>query len=341
MNEIDKIGRKLLKYPNVVGYSKHLRYRIRKGKIIKDEICLQVHVSKKLPENQLRIEDILPKAVNGIPIDVVEYGFLRALILMPTKETANIKKGIVRPIRPGISIGNYAITAGTLGNFVVKITSPDVGKLCIASNAHILTDEPSRKKPFEKTIIQPGRADGGTLRNKIGEYYWHKRIIPRSGKNSCPITNLFCKSFNTLAKILGRKSRLTLYSEATNNIDFAVASFNVHFVPEHIDKVFHPDKYKLLGYGFAGSEKVSLVCKGKYIAKEGYDPLIHDFVEAEFGQTVEKSSRNCFAKDKVIDESACELVFYGNYLALFDDIIVTNAILQGGCSGSAIYVRQT
>jgi len=341
LREIDRIGRQLLKYPNVTGYSKRYRYRIRRGKVIK-ELCLQVHVVKKVPEKKLRIQDVLPKEIEGIPVDVVEYGLLRIPPLLEegpeqTKARESGKTGVIRPLVAGVSIGNYAITAGTLGDFVVKTKNPDQGEHFMASNAHVLVDEPARKEPVERTIIQPGRADGGSLIHKVGEYYWHKQIIPQGSQSPCSITNAFCFVFNSLAKVFGRKSRVEPYISESNKIDFAVASLSTRFKPTHYDKIFSESQYACIGYGFAGSEQVSLVCKGKYIEEEGYKPVKHSFVETRIGDLVEKSSRNCYSRGKVLDDSAYEIVSYGVYSAAFDDVIITERILYPGCSGSAIY----
>jgi len=341
LREIDRTGKQLLKYPNVTGYSKRYRYRIRRGKVVK-ELCLQVHVVKKIPEKRLRIQDVLPKEIEGIPVDVVEYGLLRIPPLLEegpeqTKARESGKTGVIRPLVAGISIGNYAVTAGTLGDFVVKTKSPDQGEYFMASNAHVLVDEPARKEPVERTIIQPGRADGGSLIHKVGEYYWHKQIIPQASQSSCLIANVFCLTFNSLAKVLRRRSRVKSYTSGSNKIDFAVALFSTKFKPIHYDKVFNRSRYVCIGYGFAGSERVSLVCKGKYVVEEGYDSLTHSFAEPRIGDLVEKSSRNCYARGKVLDDSAYEIVSYGVYSAAFDDVIITERILYPGCSGSAIY----
>ncbi len=43
-----------------------------------DTIALVVLVSTKLPENQLAPEDIIPKELDGVRVDVQEVGFLQA-----------------------------------------------------------------------------------------------------------------------------------------------------------------------------------------------------------------------------------------------------------------------
>lgn len=69
-----------------------------------------------------------------------------------------------RPLLPGISIGHYKVTAGTLG----LITKEGM----ILSNNHVLAASSSNvKKTASKgdRILQPGPFDGGTKKDKVGE----------------------------------------------------------------------------------------------------------------------------------------------------------------------------
>jgi len=59
-----------------------------------------------------------------------------------------------RPIRPGISVGHFRITSGTIGCFVERGR-----KTFILSNNHVLADE-NAGEPGD-VILQPGDADGG------------------------------------------------------------------------------------------------------------------------------------------------------------------------------------
>lgn len=78
----------------------------------------------------------------------------------------------VRPIEPGISIGHYNVTAGTLGAFVRCRTS---GKLRILSNNHVLADTNAGNRGDQ--ILSPGRHDGGTKpEDVIGNLDRFKRI---------------------------------------------------------------------------------------------------------------------------------------------------------------------
>jgi hypothetical protein len=62
-----------------------------------------------------------------------------------------------RPIRIGLSVGHYNITAGTLGCFVRR-QSDDA--IAILSNNHVLADE--NKGKGGDAILQAGKYDGGT-----------------------------------------------------------------------------------------------------------------------------------------------------------------------------------
>lgn len=62
--------------------------------------------------------------------------------------------GRVRPLRPGVSVGRYDTTAGTLGGFV-RIG----GSLHLLSNHHVLAGPSPR---IGDAVVQPGPVGGGT-----------------------------------------------------------------------------------------------------------------------------------------------------------------------------------
>lgn len=137
------------KYPNVVGHG--LGYRIKDGKLT-EELATIVLVDEKLPEVMLGPGDRIPGSVDGIrPIDVLEVGIIRA----------HQRRSRLRPAPGGVSIGHYAITAGTLG-VVVRDAS---GQRMILSNNHVLANSNGASKG--DAILQPGPADGGTLNDQI------------------------------------------------------------------------------------------------------------------------------------------------------------------------------
>jgi hypothetical protein len=66
----------LMRKPNVVAVG--VGFRQRGGRQI-DEVCIVVSVKKKLPRAQLAEGDAVPNSIDGVPVDVVETGEIRAL----------------------------------------------------------------------------------------------------------------------------------------------------------------------------------------------------------------------------------------------------------------------
>lgn len=66
----------LLSKANVLSVGVGFRQR---GGRVTDEVVLVVNVTRKLPLDQLRPEDVVPRTIEGIPVDVYETGVLRAL----------------------------------------------------------------------------------------------------------------------------------------------------------------------------------------------------------------------------------------------------------------------
>lgn len=66
----------LLRYPNVVGAAVGLR--MRRGKPT-GEPCLVIYVERKVPESDLAEGEMLPREVEGVPVDVVPVGRVRPL----------------------------------------------------------------------------------------------------------------------------------------------------------------------------------------------------------------------------------------------------------------------
>lgn len=64
----------LLAYPNVVAVAPGVR--TVKGKVT-GEYCLVVYVSRKVSRSRLKKGEVLPRRIEGIPVDVVETGEIR------------------------------------------------------------------------------------------------------------------------------------------------------------------------------------------------------------------------------------------------------------------------
>lgn len=66
----------LMRYPNAVGVAEGIK--TKQGRPT-GRACLVVYVTKKVPQAKLRKRDILPKRIEGVPVDVVEVGGVEAL----------------------------------------------------------------------------------------------------------------------------------------------------------------------------------------------------------------------------------------------------------------------
>jgi hypothetical protein len=140
-------------YPNVTGVGVGLR--VVRGEQT-NEVCVRVYVRRKLPEDQLRKADILPRIVEGVSVDVVEGEF----VLMPDDAPPlSLGERVARHLpllTPGISVGGLRVTAGTLGAAVYDVAG---GGQMVLSNWHVLCGDPNCISG--ELIVQPGVYDGG------------------------------------------------------------------------------------------------------------------------------------------------------------------------------------
>ncbi|KLU74595.1 hypothetical protein [Clostridium botulinum] len=127
---------------NVVGVA--LGYKIKNG-FYTNQLCIQVFVSKKLPQNQLNSNDMIPLVYKGVATDVKETGCF-------TSCSFNNK---VRPVLGGYSISsNMNRNSGTAGCLVTN----GVSKFVLSTN-HVLAN--LNILPMKSPIIQPAYDYGG------------------------------------------------------------------------------------------------------------------------------------------------------------------------------------
>ena len=99
-------------------------------------LAVKFFVRLKYPENELSKKTLLPKTIDGLPVDVEESGLFRSFkAAMPNPKTK------IRPAQPGCSIGfrdptDQFVMAGTFGALV-----KDRAGHYILSNNHVLADE--------------------------------------------------------------------------------------------------------------------------------------------------------------------------------------------------------
>jgi len=204
-----KWEKRLLKLANVTGVGIGRKYV--KGKPT-NETCIVVFVSRKLPKEALKPQDLVPAEIEGVKTDVREAVF-KAFTAPEEKQ----KKW--RPAKGGVSIGHFLVTAGTIACLVRDKAD---GEKVILSNNHVLAN--SGNANIGDPIVQPGVYDGGNvLTDTIAKL---KRFVPIQFEqgSTCPVAKGFCAVYNGLAKVLGAKTRLVAVKEVYNTVDCAIAS---------------------------------------------------------------------------------------------------------------------
>ena len=289
-----KHQKSIMKKKNVIGLG--VGYKETKGKRT-DELCLVVMVEKKEDVSTLRKKDQVPRIIDGIRTDVKQVGKIVAQKLRTSRW---------RPAPGGVSIGHYAITAGTLGAAVHDVESNEI---LILSNNHVLAN--SNDARIGDSIIQPGAADGGKdPQDRIADLERFVKIQFKDdgGENggSCPFANAAAAMLNLSAKIVGSKSRLTVVKlTATNEVDAAVAK-------PAWDNVVEEDLYEI----------------GK----------VTGTVEPAIGMTVQKSGRTSGVTQGTIDavDVTVEVSYGGGKTATFEHQVMTNDMSDPGDSGSLV-----
>jgi hypothetical protein len=135
---------------NVVGIGYGAKVTVGAG--VFDSPVVRVYVRTKVPVGTLDESDMVrvPPEVNGLPTDVVQVGDLSAL---------------ARPTMSGVSVGHFAVTAGTLGCVVHPRGSE--GDHYMLSNNHVLAN--SNNAVPGDDILEPGPMDGGDPNNPIAD----------------------------------------------------------------------------------------------------------------------------------------------------------------------------
>ena len=134
-----------------------LGFKWRQGQMT-DELAVRVHVVKKKTEIELSAGELFPKAIQGIPVDVIEASYAPQTLANSRPEAAIEGRGRRFDVAPlGVSIGCRYSTAGTLG---AKVIDRKSGREMILSNWHVLASR--RNVEPDLPAWQPGWIDGGT-----------------------------------------------------------------------------------------------------------------------------------------------------------------------------------
>jgi len=286
---LERHGKELLKYPNVIGFSNLPQPRIRKGKIVPEEQVLRVYVTRKVPREQLKPSEIIPPEIDGIKTDVVPIGRIRKLQGFREK---------YRPAPAGVSTSRADQTAaGTIGWFMVD----EDGNIYLLSNNHVWANENNATQG--DPIVQPGVLDGGDPENDVIAELYSWIDIDFSGNpntvDAAIATPLDLSQVYTSIMVLGgvtgkadpqqdskakKVGRTTGYTEgiitdasATLNVDYnsGTALFQDVFIVQGEDVVQGGDsgspvvdeQGRFLGLLFAGSDdgKTLVACKASNI----------------------------------------------------------------------------
>jgi endonuclease G len=116
-------------------------------------IC--IHVEEKRPRRFVPSEELFPKQILGVPVDIVER--IHRAHSLPASDILARQILPNRPLHPGVAISAEDGNFGTVGLIVFDRVD---GAPCLLSAAHVL------RAGTTSTIIQPGANAGGT---RIGQ----------------------------------------------------------------------------------------------------------------------------------------------------------------------------
>jgi hypothetical protein len=281
--------------PNVVGVG--IGYK-EKGRERTDKLAVVIFVSKKVPARDLATAEVVPRAIGEVETDVVEIGEVRLLGARTTRQ---------RPAPPGVSIGHYKITAGTLGA-VVK--DAHTGAPLILSNNHILANSSNGQDGRSKIgdpIYQPGPYDGGTSDDTIAHLERFTPVITEYQESTCPISQRLARTENLF----------------------------VHLVRPNYDVRFH----KRNSDGNLVDCAVARPLSDRLVTPEIMEVgPVRSVAEAKLGETLVKSGRTSGLTRGAVTALAATLriQMHSGVYALFTDQIVANLNSQGGDSGSLV-----
>lgn len=132
-----------------------IAFRQTQGRMTRT-ICVQVTVLRKMsPERLSRAgAALIPREIDGIPIDVVETG---PLVIEPTSDSEPNPQAAetLRPLRPGCSISFDNVVFGTLGAFCRSTRAGEDKDVYILSCRHVLAG--FNAPPLLAPIFQPGK----------------------------------------------------------------------------------------------------------------------------------------------------------------------------------------
>ena len=216
-------------------------------------------------------------------------------VIGKTHKIYALRTGRYRPMLGGVSGGHPNITAGTLNPF------KPTGIMYILSNKHVGAPDGAN---IGDEWWQPGKADGGTSVDSIGYLSDFVPITYIDDESLCPIANFIVDRLNAVAKFFRCQTRIPHpILDVTNLVDCAIARpFKDEDVSEEILEIGIPT-------GFA-------------------EAIVNEMIRKS-GRTTGLTENIVTATDGMVN------VGYGDgKIAVFTDQIMTNAMAEGGDSGS-------
>lgn len=292
---INRYKKQFFDMKNVIGIGYGCKEK--NGKKTNEE-AIVVLVERKLPLSSLNRKDLIPHSIEDYRTDVIEIGKLRML------ETRTSR---IRPAQPGISIGHYKISAGTLGAIVKDKKSR---KSMILSNNHVLANISNghdNRAKIGDPILQPGVYDDGAKPNDVIANL--EKFIPirrGTGEPQCKIAIAVEKIANYLVHIIRPHYTVKFFKqEGVNLVDCALAR------PKSIKDV----NSEILGIG-----------------------KVKGIKEPEVGMKIRKSGRTSGitkGEIKAINASV-KVNMEDKEVASFDDQFVATAMSKPGDSGALV-----
>lgn len=216
-NSFKKYREKFLSLKNVVGVG--IGYK-NNGVGSAGGPAYIVYVEKKVHPSDLARSHVVPKQVDGLETEVVEIGVVKMLDVARTSR--------IRPCQPGISVGHYQSTAGTLGAIVRDKTTKE---LMVLSNNHVLANGSSIQDIRAKVgdpILQPGPYDGGAMKDRIGVLQRYVPLFKNVARSDCPVAMAVATGSTKVLNLVKRDYEVRFYKNyaAENTVDCAVAKID-------------------------------------------------------------------------------------------------------------------
>ena len=286
----------ILKHKNVVGIG--IGYKVQGGKRV-DTPCLVVSVTKKEPRHLLDELDIVPQMIGEAITDVIETGEIVAFGLN--------RQELLRPARPGMSIGHAGGGTGTLGAVVKRGE-----QRYILSNNHVLAVMNRAKKG--DPILQPAPGDGGTAADQIGVLEEYIPLI---------LTDMAASSEEAQAEPAGCGAMIASLLSGAKSINQVRTAMPVPLTTpaNRVDAAL-----ALPGHGsMLDASIVDVGTPPKGVTK------------AELGMRIVKSGRTTgLTQGTILQVDATLNIKYGDKIAQFEDQIITSPFSDHGDSGSLV-----